>query len=66
MIVVCVEDLAEVWRELRIHADVIQLWCDGLKVEASSRKKRKKSNLTDDEDSEDDRPKRICAERERG
>ena len=60
-----VEDLAEVWREIRMHADTIQLWCDGLKVEASSRKKRKKNNPTDDEDSEDDRPKKKSVREEK-
>ena len=27
-----VEDLTEVWREIRIHADMIHVWCGGLKA----------------------------------
>ena len=27
-----IEDLTEVWREIKAHADMIQLWCDGLKL----------------------------------
>ena len=59
-----IEDLTEVWREIKAHADMIQLWCDGLKVEGSSRKKRKKNNLTD-EDSDDDHPKKKSVREEK-
>ena len=59
------EDLAEVWKEIRAQGDAIQLWCDGLKVEGQLRKKRKKKHSDDDDDSEDDQPKKKSAKEER-
>ena len=58
------EDLAEVWKEIRIQGDKMQIWCDGLYVaEEPLHKKRKRTNANDN--SEEDHSKKKSAREER-
>ena len=54
------EDLLELWKDIRSQGDKIHLWCDGLKSNEKSQNKRKRTD-SDDENSEEDQPKKKSA-----